>query len=54
MIVDGLTKAFSAGIHNAFVKMIGLEDQSDLLKSIQDKEEAIQSRSGPENSVTYR
>ena len=57
MIADGLTKALTAGIHEAFVKMTGMEDQSELLASIRKEEElreSLQRRTGPENSESFR
>ena len=35
MIADGLTKALTASKHEVFVKMTGMEDQSELLTSVQ-------------------
>lgn len=58
MIADGLTKALTAGKHEAHVKMTGMEDQSDLLASIRKEEELRDSlqqcRTGPENSISFR
>ena len=57
MVADGLTKALSAGKHNSFVNMIGLEDQTSLLSSIQKEEdlkETLKRSTGPiENSESF-
>ena len=43
MITNGLTKALSsAQMHNFFVRMIGIEDQKNLLASIKREEDALQ------------
>ena len=57
MMADGLTKALTHANHKDFVGMTGLEDQSELLASIQKekdlKESFIQSRNGPETSISF-
>lgn len=35
MIADSLTKAHTAGKHNVFIKIVGIESQTDFLISIQ-------------------
>ena len=58
MIADGLTKALSAGKHEAFVKMTGMEDQSELFASIQKEEDLRESllrhKTLPEISESFR
>lgn len=55
MVADGLTKALSsAQKHDSFVRMTGIEDQTDLLASIKREEDALQQlRSDPEYSEVY-
>ena len=56
MIVDGLIKTLTHANHEDFTKMTGLEDQTELLVSIQkekDLKKFFQSKSGPENNVSF-
>ena len=56
MMADRLTKALTHANHGDFIGMTGLEDQSELLASIQKEEdlrESFQSRSGPETSISF-
>ena len=57
MMANGLTKALTHANHRDFVSMTGLEDQSELLASIQKeedlKESFSQSRNGPETSIPF-
>ena len=56
MMADGLTKALTHANHKDFVGMTGLEDQSELLASIQkekDLKDSLQSRNGPKTSVSF-
>ena len=55
-MADGLTKALTHANHEDFVGMIGLEDQSELLASIQKEEDLkdfLQSRNGHETSISF-
>ena len=57
MMADGLTKALTHANHKDFVEMTGLEDQSELLATIQREEDLresfLQSRNGPETSISF-
>ena len=57
MMADGLTKTLTHANHEDFVRMTGLEDQSELLASIQKEEDLKESlnqrRNGTENMVTF-
>ena len=56
MMADGLTKSLTHANHKDFVGMTGLEDQSELLSSIQKEEDlkdSLQSRNGPETSISF-
>lgn len=57
MAADGLTKAFTAANHEAFVGMSGVEDQKDLLASIKredDLKDALQQhRTGTDYSTAF-
>ena len=57
MMADGLTKALTHANHGDFVAMTGLEDQSELLATIQKEEDLRESfqlsRNGPEISVSF-
>ena len=56
MIVDGLTKALTTSNHEALVGMTAIEDQTNLLASIQKGEDlraAPQRRTGPEINVSF-
>lgn len=58
MAPDGLTKAFTAANHEAFVEMAGIDDQKDPLASVK-KEEDLRDADqqhragGPENSEAF-
>ena len=58
MIADGLTKALTHANHEDFVSMTGLEDQLELLTTIQQEEDLRESfqlsRNGPETSISFR
>ena len=57
MMADGLTKALTHANHENFVGMTGLEDQSELLATIQKgedlRESFLQSRNRPETSISF-
>ena len=56
MMADRLTKALTHANHEDFVAMTGLEDQSELLATIQKEEdlrESFLSRNGPETNISF-
>ena len=56
-MADGLTKALTHANHEDFVAMTSLEDQLELLATIQQEEDLresfFQSRNGPETDISF-
>ena len=57
MMADGLTKALTHANHEDFVAMTGLEDQLELLATIQKEEDLRESfqlsKNGPNTSISF-